>query len=305
MKLKQKTDQTGFAHILIFLFLFIFIVIVGAGLYVYKTNARTSGLHKTRDLAFITSSPVDLSQINNFSKFRSCSGHDYSGTNVDGIAESMRSMKNYAAPDSSFSDTKDKIKVYAPFDGSIAFVGASKGRGVGLGLKPEVANGWVFEFGHIQPLSSIGKGSTVKSGQLIGYADVSQGAGAFDLQLYYPKVINIGFSGLDSFMNHLTPTVTANFADYGFTKENMIISKTTRDAAPCKASEKKDNGDAVFISDLVNDITTTVKPLSPAQKPATNTNASNNGKPSSPSAAGVSGECAQSIPADQRPPGCR
>ena len=82
------------------------------------------------------------------------------------------------------------------------------------------------------------------------------------------------------------------------TKENMIISKAARDANPCKASEKKDNGDAVFISDLANDIITTSKPLSPTQTPASNTK----DKPSTPSAVDVTGECAQSIPAAQRPP---
>jgi len=32
---------------------------------------------------FISSNPVDLSQINRISKFRSCIGHDYSGTNSE------------------------------------------------------------------------------------------------------------------------------------------------------------------------------------------------------------------------------
>jgi len=68
---------------------------------------------------FITSNPVDLSQINRISKFRSCIGHDYSGTNSEGRQESNRSMKHYVEPINSLAGTSGELQVFAPFDGRI------------------------------------------------------------------------------------------------------------------------------------------------------------------------------------------
>lgn len=66
---------------------------------------------------YITANPVDLSQIEKISKFRSCAGHDFSGHNFLGETETDRSMKHYLKPLSAFDD--NKAALYAPFDGQV------------------------------------------------------------------------------------------------------------------------------------------------------------------------------------------
>ena len=71
------------------------------------------------DLLFIIANPLDLSQIQRISLFRSCVGHDYSGKNIEGEEEILRSMKHYLEPLPALVGT-NQIKIFAPFDGKVA-----------------------------------------------------------------------------------------------------------------------------------------------------------------------------------------
>ena len=96
---------------------------------------------------FIVANPVDLEQINSISKFRSCAGHDYSGTNVNGEFETQRSMKHYLEPKQGLEPT-NSVKVFAPFDGIISEIEVDQDpRGKQVWLSP--GGGWHFIFFHI------------------------------------------------------------------------------------------------------------------------------------------------------------
>ncbi len=70
---------------------------------------------------FIVANPLNLSQIQRISKFRSCIGHDYSGLNIEREKETLRSMKHYIEPLPSLIGT-DQVNIFAPFDGEISEV---------------------------------------------------------------------------------------------------------------------------------------------------------------------------------------
>src|SRR3989344_2121213 len=72
---------------------------------------------------FIAANPLDLSQIEAFSKYRSCMGHDFRAPNLSGEKEATpRSMKHYVMVKPEFHGTIDKVSAFAPFDGIISVV---------------------------------------------------------------------------------------------------------------------------------------------------------------------------------------
>jgi len=132
---------------------------------------------------FIVKNPVDLSQIQAISKFRSCAGHDFSGFNVFGQKETNRSMKHYFAPLDSLKATK-KIKIFAPFDGIITNISKSEGHNdYQIELQGPDTGEWVFIFMHVFLKSELQQFSVVKAGQEIGYAYVPKNCNDFDIAL--------------------------------------------------------------------------------------------------------------------------
>jgi len=198
------------------------LLVVGVGL-----RFTTEGGHGKISIPshFITSNPLDLSQIQSISQFRSCVGHDYSGINSDGEKETLRSMKHYITPKESIK----KASVFAPFDGEISSIeGEQIDRGVQVWLSPPDSS-WNFIFFHINLVDGLERGSDVKTGQLIGYSDLTTG-GNFDVGLK-----NFGFGGqrFDSQFRYMTNEVLAEYAEFGITPENVITTKEYRDANPC------------------------------------------------------------------------
>jgi hypothetical protein len=187
------------------------------------------------DDAFIVSNPLDLDQIDRISKFRSCVGHDYSGLNVDGEKETLRSMKHYIEqlPSVQISD----VKVFAPFDGTVRDIQeASPGQTVYI----SVDGWWNFIFFHIALEPGIVEGTDIESGQLIGYVDKS--THNFDMGLKKFGIIRQTF---DSPFLHMSKPVLDEYVQRGITLVNIIIPKTTRDNEPCPVQGER-NGDAVF-----------------------------------------------------------
>jgi len=222
---------------------------------------------------FIIKNPVNLSQVEMISKFRSCAGHDFSGLNTDYVNESNRSMKHYFAPFESLKGTT-KIQIFAPFDGIITEIDEDKGKppyqkDLHVYIRGPSAGEWVFIFMHVSLNPDLKVGSTVKAGELIGYANVPMEHQDFDIalkkfdlpekfekiemevleramrgecsleELYseYEDIVGeeppIPLEIYDSIFNHMSDEVLAEYAEKGVTPENIIICKEYRDAHPC------------------------------------------------------------------------
>jgi hypothetical protein len=140
---------------------------------------------------FLVANPLDLSQIGRFSKFRSCSGHDYSGFNLAGKKETERSMKHYIQPIDSLLGSTGQIKVFSPFEGKIASIQQDENpRGRQVWLTSPTAGDWIFVFFHIDLLSGLKVGSKVKAGQHLGHGDI-EGTVSFDYALQQLKGMTI------------------------------------------------------------------------------------------------------------------
>src|SRR3989344_1124425 len=118
------------------------------------------------DLRFIVANPLELSQIQRMSTFRSCIGHDYSGLNTDGEKETLRSMKHYLEPLPPLIGT-DQIKIFAPFDGKVVeILDGPPGKGIYISAK--AAPSWKFIFFHVIPAAGIEEGALVQAGEQLG-----------------------------------------------------------------------------------------------------------------------------------------
>src|SRR3989344_2952764 len=153
-------DDISMERLLIILVVFSFVLISAC------TPAIQSE-EKNHETKLIVANPIDLSQILRISKFRSCVGHDYSGFNIDGEKESLRSMKHYVEPIQSLIGS-DKINIFAPFNGVIKEIHESP-PGKQILISSEIDRSWNFIFFHVEPLSEIEEGTEVNAGQLIGH----------------------------------------------------------------------------------------------------------------------------------------
>ena len=203
-----------------------------AFLFISKNESSNTLTNKN----FITANPIDLSQTESISRFRGCVGHDYSGYNIDGEKETLRTMKHYITPTKEFERTKGKIVAYAPFNGRINSIDDDKGsqqisRGQQVWLEPLEASMWYFIFFHIDLLDNFKKGSEIKSGELIGYADLTNAAN-FDFIIKK----SAGFKGPNTFIspfNHMVESVLEEYKAAGITPENITYTKEFRDSNPC------------------------------------------------------------------------
>lgn len=202
---------------------------------------------------YLTADPLDLSQIEAMSKYRSCAGHDRSGWSFDKVFEANRSMKHYFYPVPAFQGTLDKVKVFAPFDGTVSsiFREADKvdGRphnGNGITLTPDVDKAVGLQVGHVYFVGDFSVGQRVKAGALIGYAALGDKGNDFDIDLMGPMQPNGEILG--SIFDHMTPKVLADFAAVGVTPSNAIISKAERDASPCDFAAAHGRGGADWVT---------------------------------------------------------
>ena len=191
------------------------------------------------NLRFIIANPLDLSQIQRISTFRSCIGHDYSGLNIDGEKETLRSMKHYLEPLPSLIGT-DQIKIFAPFDGKIVeILDGPPGKAIYISAK--AAPSWKFIFFHVIPAVGIEEGTLVQAGEQLGIvsADIHNN---FDFALK-----QFGWKGqvFDSPFMHMSNSILKEYSQNSITPENIIFSKEARDAELCPVEGAK-NGDALF-----------------------------------------------------------
>jgi hypothetical protein len=215
----------------------------------------------------ITSVPLDLTQIKSISKFRSCAGHDRAGYNFNQVLETDRSMKHYLYPVPEFQGTLDKVKMYTPFDGTVAMIqwvspdgskvrsdwlrkdgskefgqtqkaesGGRKNSGNDIDFVSPLDENAVFGFRHVVFAKDFKIGDKVKAGELIGYASISEKVNDFDIDYVareYKTEGNKYIEVLDSVFDHMTPEVLAEFAKFDITPENTKFTQEERDAKPC------------------------------------------------------------------------
>ncbi|MDO8508018.1 MAG: hypothetical protein Q7S53_05650 [bacterium] len=199
---------------------------------------------------YITAVPVDLSQIQSISKYRSCAGHDFAGYSFEQVQEANRSMKHYVYPTPQFQGTTDKVKVFAPFDGVVSKVelesevagqpGKRPKTGNSITFSTEVDKNVGFEFSHVYFAGDFKVGDKVKAGELIGYAALGDKGNDFDLVLSGTRLKNEKAYG--SAFDHMTDSVLAEFAKYGVTPENNKFTKEYRDANPCDFTQQQQRG---------------------------------------------------------------
>lgn len=200
--------------------------------------------------AWITANPLDLSVVTAMSTFRSCSGHDYSGLDVEGQRETERSMKHYVVTSVPWQPA-DSISGYAPFDGTVTGVESEQfplGRQVQI-TASGAGSPWIFVFFHADLL--VKAGDRVKAAQPVVKWPPASAASllgqlrpalSFDVAL---KARGPGGDVYDSPLLHMTPAVLAQFTARGLTPAKLIVPKAARDAAPCTSYNNSDATDFV------------------------------------------------------------
>ena len=206
----------------------------------------------SKDAKYITAVPVDLTQIQSISKYRSCAGHDNSGYSFERNLETDRSMKHYIFPSPAFQGTINKVKMFAPFDGAISKIvfekdeigkpGKRPNTGNGISLSTPVDKYVLFEFGHIYFVKDYKVGDSVKAGELIGYAALGEKLNDFDIGLGGALWTEEKQPILGSAFDHMTDFALAEFAKYGITPDNTKITKEYRDTHPCNYASQQQTG---------------------------------------------------------------
>ncbi len=204
---------------------------------------------------FITANPLDLSQIDGFSKYRSCMGHDFRAPNPYGEKEATpRSLKHYVMVKPQFRGTIDKVPAFAPFDGIISVVdddlGGQGDQQIWLtphGISPRQ---WHFVFFHINLKQGLEKGAPVKAGELIGTANLRRGpenaTSNFDIAVKFTRPMHR--PAIDAPFNHAAQNVLDEYRKYGVSASDFIIPEKERDAVACRIDPSVNYGgpDAYF-----------------------------------------------------------
>jgi len=267
--MSKENGQSGFAHPIIITSVAL-LAIVGILGFVFmqnvtrtsSNNSSTKGANdtptKSTDTSwpdptakYITSVPLDLTQIKSISKYRSCSGHDFSGYSFEKDLETDRSMKHYIYPIETYQGTIDKVKMFAPFDGTVSSIDRESDAISKPGKRPMTGNGIAFttdadknvdfQFGHIYFVKEFNVGDTVKSGDLIGYAALGDVGNDFDIVLEGAKKSEQSIYG--SVFDHMTDKVLTEFAKYNITPTNTKLTKEFRDANPCNYNTASQTSD--------------------------------------------------------------
>lgn len=223
----------------IILIIFGVLVLGGVGFIAAKSFSPPTA--EMMDRKFITSNPLDLSQIAGFSKYRSCAGHDFRNpvAATSKKEDTPRSMKHYVMVRDGLRGENGVVKALAPFDGKISEIDVDMGgpQDQQVWLTPDSINPeqWHFVFFHIDLEDGLKEGSVVKAGQLVGTANLKRGpdgaTGNFDIAVKLTRPMKV--PSVDAPFAHMTDNVLDEYEKYGITKSDTIISKEERDVAPC------------------------------------------------------------------------
>ncbi|MBI2448356.1 hypothetical protein HYV44_02230 [Candidatus Microgenomates bacterium] len=236
--------------------LVVIILLLVGGLVVVANRFRSVATSEELSRKFIVANPLDLSQIVGFSKYRSCAGHDFRNpVAATGEKESTpRSMKHYVMVRDDLRGKNGVVKAIAPFDGTISVID-DDGGGPGdqqIWLTPESISPrqWHFVFFHIDLDDDLKKGSSVKAGQVIGTANLSRGpegaTGNFDIAVKFTRPMRT--PAVDAPFAHMDDKVLSEYAQYGLTARDLVISEEKRDIEACPLASGSEGGDVYFSS---------------------------------------------------------
>lgn len=208
---------------------------------------------------FIVVNPLDLSQIQGLSKYRSCAGHDYRSPTIQtGQKESTpRSMKHYIKIKEELRGKNGVVKAIAPFDGTISNIEKRdperKPYDQQVWLTPDRTNPenprqWNFIFFHIDLKDNLEEGSKVKAGEVIGYAYLTRGpensTDNFDMAVKFTKPMAAPL--LDLPLAHASDEVMEEYEKLGIALSDLEVSKEYRDQNPCPTTGESQMGDVFF-----------------------------------------------------------
>lgn len=225
------------------------LVVVGlaGGAYAYWQKSQNSnvdldsavGSTNSTSSEFIQADFIDLDKITSVSKFRSGSGHDFSGN-----GETCRSMKHYFAPNWSQEgqklrdannnippepDGKTDIDIFSPVDGTISGIQSEKMPiGEQIYIQPTVQKDYTIRLFHIYKSTGIKKGSQVTAGQKIG---VIGQYSSTDI------AVQKGRNNFISYFDVMPDSIFATYIVRGVkSKSDLIITKAERDANPLQCN---------------------------------------------------------------------
>jgi len=234
------------------LLLVIPLILILFGGYYFFTHSSL-GIDKNNLPKFIQQDFVDLSKIYSISKFRSGSGHDFSGG-----GETCRSMKHYFQPNDYANAPKDAngippkpdgindISIYSPVDGTIASVSEEHTPiGKQVSIIPSKQSHFNIRLFHVYVDAAHKQGTKVKAGEKIGVIGQYQGT---DIS------VQIGtFPWEENFVSYFDVMPDSLFAKYqerGIkSRDDLIITKAYRDAHPLKCGDgsKNDKASEMFV----------------------------------------------------------
>jgi len=238
----------------------VFIVAAIAVVFVLRPSTGTDSLPQ-----FIEADFIDLDKIYSISKFRSGSGHDFSGN-----GETCRSMKHYF----NTQDTRGKmlaydrgngippkpdgindINIYSPVDGEIVAVKSEQMPiGEQVYIRPESYPNHTVRLFHIYLESGMKDGSQVSAGQKIGVISQYQNT---DIAITVGKFSR----NFVSYFDVMPDSLFAEYRERGVkSRDELIITKEARDADPLRcngemfAREKNDTDprDFIFLSGYIS-----------------------------------------------------
>jgi hypothetical protein len=176
---------------------------------------------------FVRTDYIELSKINEISRFRSAAGHDYRDD-----FEKCRSLKHYFWPaggDPGMAHTPSwaEIQLHAPVSGTVSRV-FEEWAGAQVQIQSKLQPGFYFIIFHVNQLKPLAVGDTVSEGQLLGNHIGDQTMSDMAVGVTTPT----GWK-LVSYFDVMTDSLFLTYQARGIAnRDSLIISKTARDTDP-------------------------------------------------------------------------
>ena len=235
--MKMRKRILNLIHILFFFSLAVIVTGCSKKTENQQNTQDTWDIDKSGIPKFVVTNYIDLDKIYRISKFRSSFGHDYSDA-----FEHCRSMKHYFEPKSNVDWST--VKIFSPVTGIITRV-EEEWAGTKIEIVSDDYPAFRFSIFHINSPVQRNVNDKVVSGEQLGTHIGSQTMS--DISVIVNDPTHQG--RMISFFDVMTDALFSNYSNRGVSKrEDMIISKATRDANPLTCS-----GDTFITSDtLVN-----------------------------------------------------
>jgi hypothetical protein len=184
---------------------------------------------------FIKTDYIELDKIYRISKFRSSVGHDYSDA-----FEHCRSMKHYFEPRAEIDWAT--VKIFSPLNGTITRV-EQEWAGTKLEIASDSLPAFRISIFHVNLANPLQLDQKVTEGMLLGTHIGSQTMS--DISVIVNDPTHQG--RMVSWFNIITDAIFQQYQNHGISsRQEMIISKETRDASPLTCS-----GDTFISSDTL------------------------------------------------------